>query len=138
MLGAFTAKHLRCHSLLRGPSAWLAPAAAGRSAWWYQAPLSRWQAHDDPLSMGDVPFRRTISREGLSVQAIENALQFSRVNLLIDHDLQGAAQIVPACSRALPNRLECSDSAHALAHRIAGAVPVALLRTRQHRHVSQR
>jgi len=57
----------------------------------------RWQVDDAALRAGDLLFRRTVSLEGLGVQALDAAVRFSHVGLVVGHDAHGAAQVVHAC-----------------------------------------
>ncbi len=53
--------------------------------------------NDAALGTGDWLFRRTVSLEGLEVQALDAAAGFSHVGLVVGHDETGCAQVVHAC-----------------------------------------
>lgn len=67
-------------------------------AWAALRPPPRyWQVDGALLRTGDLLFRRTVSLEGMAVQAIDAAGRFSHVGLVVGHGAQGAAQVVHAC-----------------------------------------
>lgn len=83
--------------LLFGAGAALTVAAWGGLTALHPAPVARWRIEDAALHAGDLLFRRTVSLEGLTVQAIDAAGRFSHVGLIVGHDAQGRARVVHAC-----------------------------------------
>lgn len=93
-LGLATATRRR---LLIGSGAMLALATTGGWAGLHPTPQMRWQIEDGALHAGDLLFRRTVSLEGLAVQALDAAGRFSHVGLIVGHDARGRARVVHAC-----------------------------------------
>jgi hypothetical protein len=84
--------------------AWVGLGVAGLGGWgtaaqslWAAAARSRFIADDAALQTGDWLFRRTVSLEGIGVDAVDPATPFSHVGLIVGHDTAGRAAVVHAC-----------------------------------------
>lgn len=76
---------------------------------------------DARLHAGDLLFRRTVSLEGLGVQALDAAGRFSHVGLVVGRDAAGKASVVHACP---PERADQTGVRQTTAQDFVGAADV--------------